>query len=80
MNKINYDYVCPDCGRSDLLCIIVSAWAKLTQEDDGNLLSDTEHDDCPDHDHEWDDSTPMQCVGCGKKGIAFDFKEKEPRT
>lgn len=77
MNTINYEYACPTCGRSDLLCIIVSAWAKLTQEEDGNLLTDTEHDDCPDHDHEWDDSTPMYCGYCGKNGIAMDFKHTD---
>ena len=63
---------CPKC-LGHALAVVVSVWSVLTENG-----SETDHDDCPDHDHEWDPTSAMKCLDCGFSWVALDFDpEKE---
>ncbi len=62
---------CPKCGGTTL-CVVIKAWAELTS--DGTNL---DSDNCPDHDHEWNASSPTQCVECGYTGANGEFEVEE---
>ena len=66
---------CPECGSSQNLFVVVSVWAKLLQESDGNFQTVTDEPGCPDHDHEWDEESSMYCQ-CGHIGTYSDFEEE----
>jgi len=67
-------WACPRCS-SDELEVNVSVWATLTQDDDGNLETDTSEPD--DSNHEWDDESIMRCTACNYMAEAKEFEEDE---
>lgn len=66
-------YVCPICTSKDLgVCVLTSA--KLIQDPDGNIQTETVDDS-----HEWDHSHSMWCNECGYRGGGNSFwKEPTP--
>lgn len=66
------DYRCPKCGSTEDLCVVVSSWARLHQ-DDGEFSTETYADNLPDNDHEWDKTSCAGCSACGFRGKAADF-------
>ena len=69
-------FKCPKCG-SDTIDVCVKVWTKVIQDDPDNIQTDT--DGALDHDHEWDDDSPMRCRECGHTGrvIEFDTEGRE---
>lgn len=58
---------CPKCGSTHL-AVVAELWAVLSE--DG---ADTMHDECPNHDQTWDESSMMQCLECRHSGKAERF-------
>jgi hypothetical protein len=66
-------YVCPHCGNTNSLEVVVRVWAKLTQNDN-NFQTDTEN--IEDTSHDWDGNSLMRCLNCETSGKAWDFFQK----
>ncbi|WP_415912578.1 hypothetical protein [Neptuniibacter sp. QD37_11] len=75
MTNPNTTYICPDCGSSEHLEVVVHKWARVYQNEDGDIETDT--DDAQDHSDDWDDGSQMVCRadGCGKTGSAAAFRQ-----
>jgi len=59
----DFDYACPNCGRTHNLAVRALIWTELLP--DG---SDPDGD-TPDHDHYWDDDHEAHCMDCGWHGL-----------
>lgn len=66
-------YRCPKCENTEGLSVVVSAWAKLTQDGPDNFQTDADADGVPDHDHEWDEFSAARC-SCGWRGKVVSLK------
>jgi len=62
---------CPKC-KSTRLAVVVQMWAAFN--DHG---TEVYHDDCPDNDQFWDDSSQMNCRSCGHTGTGEEFFEDD---
>ena len=68
-------YACPHC-TSDELEVVVSVWAELTQDEDGNFETDTSTPD--NSSHEWDEQSAMRCRSCNYVCRAKEFEQNHP--
>lgn len=60
---------CPRCQSTDLkVMVAIRDWAVLVQENDGNFQTDLKAGD-----HEWDDTSDMECRDCELGGPAHAF-------
>lgn len=67
-------YQCPICDQSEELYVVVSTWAKLNQDEgDDTFETDLDDDGCPDHDHDFDDTSTMHCGNCHHYAPVADF-------
>jgi len=65
-------YRCPKC-KSDRLEVVVTVWARLTQDlngDIGTCISEARDDS-----QDWGENSPMRCRDCGHSGKAGSFDE-----
>jgi hypothetical protein len=69
-------YKCPKC-QSTSLEVVVQVWARLTQDPNGDIGTDTT--ESFDGSHEWDENSLMQCRDCNYRGQAAKFdQESDP--
>jgi hypothetical protein len=66
-NDLWYAHRCPSC-KGGILAVVVKVWAVLTEGG-----TETDHDICPDHDHEWDGDSLMACLSCDYTAAARNF-------
>lgn len=60
-------YQCPKC-HGDNLTVDVTINVRLCQRDNGEFETDDVGND-----HEWSDTSPMQCMRCNFVGEAHEF-------
>ena len=69
-------YKCPKC-QSTSLEVVVQVWARLTQDPNGDIGTDTT--ESFDGSHEWDENSLMQCRDCDCRGPSAKFdQESDP--
>jgi len=69
-------YKCPKC-QSTSLEVVVQVWARLTQDPNGDIGTDTT--ESFDGSHEWDENSLMQCRDCDYHGQSAKFdQESDP--
>jgi transcription elongation factor Elf1 len=73
---------CPKCGRTDRLAVLVSVWAKVDIEDEGENfqteIPNSHHPDIPDTDLEFNDTSMMRCGACEHEAKSEDFAIEIP--
>src|ERR1035437_11190410 len=66
-------YRCPKC-KSTRLEVVVKVWARLTQDPNGDIGTDTT--ESFDGSHDWDENSLMQCRDCDYRGQSAKFNQE----